>query len=203
MKLQTNFKAASSTVRLLVTVMLATLLLSVPLQAQEPVAIVNGEAIEHNDFYNELLAQAGNQVLSNMIQTTLIRQASAEQGIQVSGEQLQQEIDAIRSQFPSDQAYQEALRQANLTEELFLENLEIEILLWELVGGDIQITTEDVRAMYEEQKAQFGNASFEEVAPLLQQSLEDQLFQEAVVDWVNTQWEQADIEIVLDELDDM
>jgi len=57
--------------------------------------------------------------------------------------------------------------------------------------------------MYEEQKAQFGDASFEEVAPLLQQSLEDQLFQEAVVDWVNTQWDQADIEIVLDELDDM
>jgi peptidyl-prolyl cis-trans isomerase C len=138
----------------------------------EYVAIVNGIGIPQDEFEQNIentlnrFRQQGQQVseeqmpvlqeqvLDQMIAEELIYQEGLEQGVEADEELVEGQFEQMRSQFETDEAWQEAM--ANLgTDEIELrEQLERNAIIQEMVAqttSDVgNITEEDVQTFYEE-----------------------------------------------------
>jgi foldase protein PrsA len=98
------------------------------------------------------------QLLDNMINNVLIRQAAEERGITVTDEEIDAQITDLKAGFPSEDEFNAALADANLTledlEQQLRDQLATQRLMEELVG-DETVTDEEIAEYYETNKAQF------------------------------------------------
>jgi len=140
-------------------------------------AIVNGEEISKADLdaqVNRLMEQSPQmfegpegesrlvefkrQLLDNMINAVLIRQAAEERGITVTDEEIDAQIEDLKAGFPSEDDFNTALADANLTLDQLRQQLRDQLatqrLMEELVG-DEAVTDEEIAEYYEANKAQF------------------------------------------------
>ncbi len=114
---------------------------------------------------------AKSQVMPRLLAFNLADAYAEENGIEVSGEEVQTEIDTIKDQFNEqataagqdagdpDETFQQALEQFGYTEASFREEVRTSLLVQKVeeeVVGDVSPTDEEVEALYEENKeAQF------------------------------------------------
>lgn len=68
------------------------------------------------------------QVIDSMKETELIKQAAKEKGITVSKADIDASVEATRSNFESDEAWESALAAAGMTEESYRESIEVPML---------------------------------------------------------------------------
>ncbi len=98
------------------------------------------------------------QLLDNMINNVLIRQAAEERGITISDEEIQAQIADLQAGFPSETEFNAALADANLTladlEQQLRDQLATQRLMEELVGDD-EVTDEEINEYYEQNAGQF------------------------------------------------
>jgi parvulin-like peptidyl-prolyl isomerase len=109
---------------------------------------------------------AKTQVVPQLIAFNLVRAYARENGIEVSGEEIQEEIDRTKEQvgeqaasagqdLTPDEAFQEALDQFGFTEDEFREEVRTGLLLQKVreeVSGDAGPTPEEVEEFYEENR---------------------------------------------------
>ncbi len=109
---------------------------------------------------------AKTQVVPQLIAFNLAKAYARENGIEVSGEEIQEEIDRTKEQvgeqaaaagqnLTPDEAFQEALDQFGFTEDEFREEVRTGLLLREVreqVSGDAGPTPEEVEEFYEENR---------------------------------------------------
>jgi parvulin-like peptidyl-prolyl isomerase len=143
-------------------------------------AVVNGTSISKDELDREVAAVLSNpqfqgsidpddpeqrsqierQVILQLVRTEVIKQEAARIGVDVGERELNQRLQQIRAQFPSDAEFQQRLRQSNLTEERLREQLQIRLVeeaLIPRVGGAVPATEEEIRAAYG------TGAAFEEI----------------------------------------
>ncbi|MBE0417079.1 MAG: peptidylprolyl isomerase [Coriobacteriia bacterium] len=167
------------TFRPLLALALATVLVTgvAGCSANDVAAIVNGEEIskaELDDQVDRLMEQSPQmfegdegesrlldfkrQLLDNMINNVLIRQAAAERGITVSDEEIEAQIDDLKGGFPSEDDFNTALSEANLTlddlKQQLRDQLATQRLMEELVG-DEEVTEEEIADYYSQNGSQF------------------------------------------------
>jgi peptidyl-prolyl cis-trans isomerase C len=119
---------------------------------------------------------AKSQVMPQLLAFNLSKAYAEENGIEVSGEEVQTEIDTIKDQFNQqatqqaaaagqnagdpEETFQEALSQFGYTDASFREEIRTSLLVQKVqeeVSGDASPTDEEVEAFYEENKeAQFS-----------------------------------------------
>jgi peptidyl-prolyl cis-trans isomerase C len=147
-----------------------------PVAAQLPdvIARVNGEAISRGDLemaVSEIEARAGqpmpaNQrdrvlrtVLDQLIGFKLLAQESVARKATVTDAELEKRLDQIRSQFPSDEVFQQQLQQRQLTlEKLRTDtraNMQITAMLEAELGPRTAVTPEQVNDFYVKNPATF------------------------------------------------
>lgn len=137
------------------------------------VATVNGEEITRSELdvvtsqvalqqgidIAEIDEQTRNQIESQSIESivnqTLIRQAADDSEVEVSESEIDNQIDVIKDQLQSEEAFQEALAMENVTEEELREQIReglfIETYLeQELALSEITATEEEVSQAYEQ-----------------------------------------------------
>ncbi|MDY0087145.1 MAG: peptidylprolyl isomerase [Coriobacteriia bacterium] len=145
--------------------------------SKDVAAIVNGEEISKADLeaqVNRLMEQSPEmfkgddgesrlvefkrQLLDNMINNVLIRQAAAERGIEVTDEEITAQVDDLKAGFPTEDDFDKALSDANLTlddlKQQLRDQLATQRLMEELVGDD-EVTDEEIAKYYEENKTEF------------------------------------------------
>ena len=90
--------------------------------------------------------------LAQQVQRLVMRPAAAEMGIEVSQDEIAQQMDQIKSQFPSEKQFQKALADRGFTEAQ-LEGLVKDQILQEKIRAEVtkgtKATQEDVRDYYE------------------------------------------------------
>lgn len=186
----------------------------------DPVARVNGEEISRAD-YDALATQLDNQqqldmeglqtesddeidseVVDTLVGQELLRQAVSSAGINVSGEQLDAQLQATRSQFESDQAYQQALADENVTEEQLksqlAQQLATQSYLSQAVDTDgITVSDEEIQSQYESLASnQSDIPPLSEIRGQLEQSLLQQKQQQLVDEHIQQLRSQADVELL-------
>ncbi len=125
------------------------------------VAKCNGQEIKKEDLLTQLRgvqgpgadlgavnAEAARQVLDALIARSLLRQEAVAQGVTVTDEEVKQQIDQLRRQFPSPEAFAKALEAEGMTEEVLLQKGRQEYLIQKYVETKIapKVTVSDEAA---------------------------------------------------------
>ena len=148
---------------------------TVPLK--DPVAVVNGEKISKADLeknFGEALSASGanpatlssdqklqgyRQILDGMIMEKLVDKASA--GIKVDQADIDAQLAKIKSQFPSEQVFQDEMKKAGLTAEKFTANLSKSIRQSKWMQSQVQgkdtVTDDDAKKFYDANTKEFAN----------------------------------------------
>lgn len=135
------------------------------------VAVVNGESISREDLdlsLNQLVNQYGqmgiqldsahvdtlkHKILDSMVAGVLLFQESVKEGIEITEDEVNSEITAMKSQFPSEEMFLESLASQGLTEDKFREqisrNVAIRKFVDEKIAGEIAIPQEVKMEYYE------------------------------------------------------
>ena len=92
-------------------------------------------------MYNEDPSAVRSDVIDYYVDEELVRQAAEENGITVTDEEIQAQVDQTRSQYPSDEAWESALESAGTTEDQYRDRLRTAMLeqkLEEQVASDTE-----------------------------------------------------------------
>lgn len=183
-------------------------------RAEEVVATVNGEDITNADLdvsinQFEQLAQAQGvdtssaaiqteirtQALEVLINTTLLRQAAAEQGIEITDEDVAERIEMIVADMGGEEALAARMQELQLETEQMHEDIKDELMiqaLLETVFADaaVEVTEAEVRELYDGAKQQAGAdaaadfPSFEEVRAQVEQQIQSSKEQAAIDEYL-------------------
>jgi peptidyl-prolyl cis-trans isomerase C len=138
------------------------------------VARVNGRPIKKQELIQGAqvmevqLAQRGRQVvptaafyrkvLDELVAITLLQQDAKAQGVTASPQEVQQQIDARKKSFPSEDAYHQALAKAGMTEATLREEAGNQIAVQKYVetklAANVNISDQTARQFYDRNKSE-------------------------------------------------
>jgi len=141
------------------------------------VALVNGSPISKEVFDRELervkiqflmqgmelsgeqLTMVQEQVLEDLINQELVYQEGVKGGVSADEEYVQSQLSQIKANFPDDAAYQSALQEQALTEELLLVDIRRVYIIQKYIDDHfndlIRISEEETRKFYDENPQYF------------------------------------------------
>lgn len=154
-------KGKNSLVWMIVSGILAVILIIVLIKppfggGKEAVATVNGTKITKDDLYNELVTVGGTATLDNMITMELIDQAAADAKVTITDEDVNAEIESLKTQFGGEEALNSALAQSGMTLDDLKKNTEIQVKIRKILEPQTKVTDEDISTYYEENKDTFA-----------------------------------------------
>lgn len=118
--------------------------------SDEIVAKVNGVSISKSALYDALVAAGGTQTLDSMISEELVKQESDKAGIQITDADLEKEMADIKKSFSSEEEFQAALTQYNMTLEKLKADMTVQVQLRKLLEPQVKVTDDDVKKYYDE-----------------------------------------------------
>ncbi len=148
--------------------------------ASPPLATVDGVQITEEEFNERLVKHFGEDMLRDMIDRELFRKAAQERGIEVTEEELQEELEQAAAQFPSEEMFEQWLADRQLTQEEWEEHVEMAVLTRKLALHDIDPSEEQLRAFYEEHRERFREpamVSYSEIVVSTQEDADEVLAQ--------------------------
>ena len=99
------------------------------------------------------LVQIKKQALENLIEREVLLQAAQAEGYGVSDDELEQQIEQNKAQFPDEESFQEALEDSGFTLDSYKQTLEAELSIsryFEAKIDDKEVSEEDIEAFYDE-----------------------------------------------------
>jgi peptidyl-prolyl cis-trans isomerase C len=147
-----------------------------PDKMPDVVAKVNGQAIRKDELLKGAqlvqmqMAQQGRnvapsaafyrQVLNELIAISLLTQEAKAQGVTATEQEVQQAINGRKQNFPSEDAYKQALAKAGITEENLRQQAREQIAVQKYVrtkvAQNVTVTDQATRDFYEKNKAQIA-----------------------------------------------
>lgn len=188
----------------------------------EVVATVNGAELTNDELVMSLnqtqqaAAQQGantnggevteameTQAIDTLVNTALLIQAAQESDINISDEDVTNEIESLTSQFPSQEAFDRAVAEQGLSEEELRSDMRDQLLIDEFVTnsdeiGTPSVTEAEVEELYNNLSAQQeGLPPLEQLYDSIEQQLTARKQQQLVSDFIQELRETADIEIMI------
>lgn len=175
-------------------VLLAVVLFQVFSTNDEVVASVNGDEITKEELYNSMVDQAGQQTVNQMITNKLIEQEAEKSGIEVTEQDINNKMEEMKSNFPSEEQFNMMLQQYGMTEEQLKDQLETQIIMEKKFESEIEVTEEEMKSFFESNKQQFGeDASFADHKQQIEDQLTNQQLQQQIQQWIQQARSDADI----------
>lgn len=185
----------------------------------EAAAIVNGEEIPQSEIdfqleqmeqmyaqqgmdmddpqLEEMFAGMDEMIVEEMVTQELLVQEAENADISISDEEIESQLEQVRSQFGSEEEFEEALEMDNITVEDLEEDIKTQLAIESLLEPeslaerDIDVSEEELEAQYEMMEMQNPEVGdFEEVKP----ELEQQVQQQQLIEQLH---EESDIEILI------
>lgn len=129
------------------------------------VAIVNGQRITRRAFVSRLEQVTGEQVLADLINEQLIRQAAKQAKITVTQSEVDEEIDKLREQIgPS---FESMLAQYGMTIDDLRKNMDLNLLVFKISTKDITVGDDALMAFFEENKSDYDEPEMVKASHIL------------------------------------
>lgn len=144
-------------ISLALAVVLVIVLIKPPFAANkaEAVATVNGEEITKDQLYEDMVPSMKQSALDQLISDKLVEQEAAKQNIEITEGDIDKEIVIYEKSFGSIEKLEEALKSSSMTMEELRENIHMQLLLAKLLGSQISVTDEQVKQIFDNNKASF------------------------------------------------
>ncbi|WP_341202215.1 SurA N-terminal domain-containing protein [Planomicrobium okeanokoites] len=187
--------------------------------ADDVVVIVNGEEIK-GTVYNsvarqlessvatqgkkaddpEVAEQVKEQAISVIVGNKLVIQDAIEKGHEVDEEVLEQRFEDLKNQFENEEQMNVALKRTGFTLDDMKQQLREQLIYESYLADEIEgaeVTEEDLKEAYQGyvDSTEGETPKFEEMKPMILQSLEDQNEKQAVYDRIEELREAADVEV--------
>lgn len=194
-----------------------------PGSPNDSVAIVNGETVTRGQF-DEMLDQAKTsyqlqgvdfateegiallkgleqQVLDYLINNKVLMQEIGNKGYGPSTDEINSSLAEIQAQYESEEQFQDALSNANLSVDQLKEMLSDDLALQKYMEneiGEIPVTEEDIEELYELYSVQIEEMpDLEEIKELLTQEITEQKQQEKLQAEIEALREKSTIQILI------
>jgi foldase protein PrsA len=149
---------------------------------QNEVATVNGAPITQAEFMRAAGQQ--DQALQSLIDQKLIQQEAKKENVTVPDSEVDTEVGTIKQQLGSAQDFSAALQRANLTEPQLRDQIRTQKLAEKMGAKDVTVSDDDAQAYYNQNKAQFGNQTFDQAKDQIKTQLLQQKQAEAIQTWI-------------------
>ncbi|MBB6453512.1 hypothetical protein HNQ94_001961 [Salirhabdus euzebyi] len=183
------------------------------------VAVVNGKeikGIDYNAFYQQVLSfyqqqgqdvssdemavQLKQTILNELIGQELIAQDAEKKGYEASEEEINEQIDMVKSQFDDQEQYQELLEQSNITEDELRAQLADQIKTNNYIEEEVnvgEVSEEEIQTYYDQYKemAQDEAPELEEVRDQIVAELQREKQGEQIAKLVEELKENSEIDI--------
>ncbi|OGM12165.1 hypothetical protein A2W13_00735 [Candidatus Woesebacteria bacterium RBG_16_36_11] len=128
-------------------------------------AIVNGKPITRLQLAQELEKQGGKQVLDSIVTQKLIDQEAKKNNIVVTQQEIDNQMTAIEDQLKSQGTdLDTALSFQGQTRDDLINSLKMKITIEKLLGDKIQVSDEEIKSYFDQNKDSFpANSKLEDV----------------------------------------
>lgn len=148
------FKPQSIILLVLALVILGAAAVIVITQYDPAVATVNGHKIRRSELYAAMCEQGGREILDGLIFKQLILQEARKNGVTVSEEEIDVEIDKVVGEYfmGSKEQFDSFLVQQGYSLEQIRENSRVNVLARKIVGEDLKISETEAREYFSENR---------------------------------------------------
>lgn len=190
---------------------------------EDVVAIVNGEKVFQSELDSAEMQVAANQgidinsageqereqiqsqAINNLVSQKLLSQVVQESDIEASEEEIDEQVEAIKDQFETDQEFQEALSFEGLTEEELRSEVRLNVAIQNYIDQEIDFSSvsveeSEVSALYDELIAgqdQENVPSLEESYDQVEQMLVQQKQEEVLDNFIEELRSESEVEILI------
>lgn len=166
-------------------------------KGNDPVLVKAGNtSITQNQLYNQMKKMYGTPVIHELVAESLIIQEAKAQNVMVTKEVMDKEIDTMRQQVGSEEAFQSYLKSIGMTEQQLREKLGILMSRDMLLDKAYPVTDEQIKTFYDTNKEQLGSPTpeFDKVKDQIKAMLTDQNRSQNYGPWLNTLQEKHKVE---------
>jgi foldase protein PrsA len=133
----------------------------------ETVATVGSEKISKDELYKVLVQSAGQEALAAMIDDKVVDLELKKEKISVSDKEVEAEFATYVESAGGEEAFKAALKQNDMTEKKFKENIVDYLSIRKIIEPRIDITDEKIKAYFEENKDSFNEKEQVEASHIL------------------------------------
>lgn len=125
--------------------------------SNEVVATVNGVDIKKDQLYDSMIELGGDSILDNLINEELLEQEAKKAGITVTDEDVNKEIEEVKKNFPSEEEFNAALQQSNMTLDDLKKQIPRQVQMRKLLEPKAKesVTDEQVKQYFDENKTTY------------------------------------------------
>ena len=146
------------------------------------VATVNDEKITEAELDKVLQSQYGQSVLDTLIINKIVEQEAEKLDIKLTDEEIEEEYKVYTESYGGEDALKKALESLNMTTEDIKNDIRIYLLTVKVMEDYVDLTEEDVKAYFEENKESFATPEQVEASHIL---VEDEKTANEVIEKLN------------------
>ncbi|WEK55871.1 MAG: SurA N-terminal domain-containing protein [Candidatus Cohnella colombiensis] len=168
----------------------------------DAVVKVNDTSISKNELFDALVAAGGGQTLDTLVSSELIRQEMEKQGLVLTDEDYEKELETIKQSVGSEEDFQSLLSMYGMTVEDLKKELKSQAQLRKLLEDQVSITDEQIKTYYDEN---LEDLTVDGVAPTLEAKTEeiratlmDEQLSTLSATWLEEQKTKSNIEYFID-----
>lgn len=118
------------------------------------VARVNDQVITKDDLYEALVKKNGKEVLDSLITKKIVELEAEKQKINVSEEEIQNEVDKMIEQYGGKEVFRQTLESYGYSEDDIKSDIKINLSIKKLLESEITITEEEMKNYFEKNNEQ-------------------------------------------------
>lgn len=143
-------------------------------EAKNPVVAKAGNStITQYDLYAEMKKLYGKQVADELVAKELIEQEAKQQKITVTDEEVAEQVNLLKEQLGSEEAFQGYLEQIGMDELDLNKQLKVLIARDKLLDKSFPVTEEQIQEYYNQNRDSMGGANLEQVRDQIKMILQD------------------------------
>jgi foldase protein PrsA len=118
----------------------------------ETAASVNGEKITKDELNTKLTEMYGAEILDSIITNKVIEMEASKEKVKVTGNEIDEELTKLQESYGGEEAFASALEQNQVSMDKIREDIEIYLLAEKMIGASIDVTEEEIKSYFEENK---------------------------------------------------
>jgi len=114
------------------------------------IAVVNGERVSKKEYYKLLDQAYGESISETLIEYSLIEQEAEIQGIELTQEELDTELQETIDYVGGEEAFEQLLINNGITKNDVVDQIRLSLLTTKILTPTLEYTDEDVKAFFDE-----------------------------------------------------
>lgn len=148
-------------------VLIGSLLAVFGFSKEDAVAKVGSETISKDDLYTTLVDQYGDGALDTLIAEKIVKLESEKKDLTVKDSEIKKELENIKGQYDSEEAFNEALASSGSDLDSVKKNIKTYLLTEKLLKDRVKITDDQIKEYFEANKESFAQKEQVEASHIL------------------------------------